>query len=403
MDEKTEAPQSPRAAILVVDDESAIRKLCERILSSLGFSVRTADNGEQALSRLKESPADIVLTDLSMPVMDGVRLTEEIRRCHPGTDVIVMTAYPRLETAIPLLRSGAYDYLIKPFDAEVLSAVVDRCFQKRSLSNDLSREKVLRAELEAAYHELQKVEKMKEAFLSRVNHELRTPLAPAVLALESLEKEVTSPTARRMLHTAEANLARLQEILENLLIFAELRRQDFTSYATGVDLGSMLEALVARFRTLAEEKDVRVELTLAGDAREAWGAPKLLETAFKHLLLNAIQFNRRGGVVRVKTSQSGGRIHVFFEDTGIGVPDSQRDRIFDSFYQVAEYLTREVGGLGLGLAIVRRVAEAHGGTVSVSSDGKSGSVFRFELPYRQPFVDRLLATIHKTPNKPGEI
>jgi signal transduction histidine kinase len=107
-------------------------------------------------------------------------------------------------------------------------------------------------------------------------------------------------------------------------------------------------------------------------------------------------------MVRIKSLQSGGRIHVTFEDTGMGVPDSQQDRIFDSFYQVAEYLTREVGGLGLGLAIVRRVAEAHGGTVSVSSDGKSGSVFRFELPFRQPFVDRLLSTIHKTPIQPGD-
>jgi signal transduction histidine kinase len=401
VDETPKDAGGPRAAILVVDDEDAIRRLCERVLSGLGFSVRTADNGEEALARLKESPADIVLTDLSMPVMDGVRLTEEIGRRHPGTDVIVMTAYPRLETAIPLLRSGAYDYLIKPFDGDVLSAVVDRCSQKRRLSTDLSREKVLRAELEATYQELQKVEKMKEAFLSRINHELRTPLAPAVLALESLEKEVSSPTARRMLHTAQANLARLQEILENLLVFAELRRQDFTPYATGVDLGAMLEALVERYRTTAEEKDVRVEISLDREAREAWGAPKLLETAFKHLLLNAIQFNRRGGVVRIRTLQSGGRIHVLFEDTGMGVPDSQQDRIFDSFYQVAEYLTREVGGLGLGLAIVRRVAEAHGGTVSVSSDGKSGSVFRFELPFRQPFVDRFLATIHKTPIPPG--
>ena len=108
------APQDsggPRAAILVVDDENAIRRLCERVLSGLGFSVRTAGNGEEALARLKESPADIVLTDLSMPIMDGVRLTEEVGRRHPGTDVIIMTAYPRLETAIPLLRSGAYDYL----------------------------------------------------------------------------------------------------------------------------------------------------------------------------------------------------------------------------------------------------------------------------------------------------
>ncbi len=382
--------------VLVVDDEETIRRICGRILQEMGLTVVGAENGERALELLKETPVDIVLTDLSMPVMDGMRLTEEIRRRHSGVDVIIMTAYPRLETAIPLLREGAYDYIIKPFDKDFLSAVVNRCLQKRRLSTDLSREKILRAELEAAYQELQKLEKMKEAFLSRVNHELRTPLSPAVLALESLEKEVSTPAARRMLQTAQVNLGRLQEIVENLLVFAELRRDNFTGYASSVDLGKMLEGLVARYRATAQEKEVRVELAVDEDSREVWGSPKLLETAFKHLLLNAIQFNRKGGSVRVNVRRVGTRTHVLFEDSGIGIPKSLQARIFDSFYQVAEYLTREVGGLGLGLAIVRRVVEAHGGTIRAESDGETGSVFHVELPYRDPFIDRIIDTIQKT-------
>jgi signal transduction histidine kinase len=394
-------PEEPKAAapaehILVVDDEETIRRLCGRFLQGSGLSITTAENGEAALARLKEKTADIVLTDLSMPVMDGMRLAEEIRRKHPGVDVIVMTAYPRLETAIPLLREGVYDYLIKPFDKDLLTMVVNRCLEKRRLSTELSREKILRSELEAAYQELQKLEKMKEAFLSRINHELRTPLSPAVLALESLEKEVSNPLARKMLQTVQINMGRLQEIVENLLVFAELRRENFTTYATSVDLPAMVKTLQERYHGLVSEKGVSVDVAISPDAREIWGAPKLLETAFKHLFLNAVQFNRKGGTVRIKARRAGGRAHVLFEDSGIGIPRDQQSQVFDSFYQVAEYLTREVGGLGLGLAIVKRVVEAHGGTVRVDSDGETGSVFHVELPFREPMVDRILETIEKS-------
>lgn len=396
-EEKPDAARKPEH-ILIVDDEETIRRLCVRYLQGMNLTIATAENGEAALASLKKQPADIVLTDLSMPVMDGMRLTEEIGRRFPGTDVIIMTAYPRLETAIPLLRGGAYDYLIKPFDKDFLTTVMNRCLQKRRLSTDLSREKILRSELEAAYQELQKLEKMKEAFLSRVNHELRTPLAPAILALESLEQSVDYPV-KKMVQTVQANLARLQEIVENLLIFAELRRDDFSAYATGVDLPALLEGILARYRTLAEEKGLSIQISIDPETREIWGAPKLLETAFKHLLLNAIQFNRKGGTVRIKAKRSGGRAHILVEDTGIGIPKDQQAQVFDSFYQVAEYLTREVGGLGLGLAIVRRVMEAHGGSVRVDSDGETGSVFHIDLPFREPMVDRLLQTLEKSSDR----
>jgi signal transduction histidine kinase len=399
MAEAKEAQSKPTEHILIVDDEDAIRKICARILQGLGFSTSWAGDGEEALARLKEKPADVVLTDLSMPVMDGMRLSEEVRRRHPGTDIIIMTAYPRLETAIPLLRDGAYDYLIKPFDKDYLSSVMNRCLQKRRLSTELSREKILRSELEAAYQELQKLEKMKEAFLSRVNHELRTPLAPTILALESLEKEVSGSSAHKMFQTVQANIARLQEVVENLLVFAELRRENFTTYATSVDLPVMLQTLVDRYKFLLDEKRLKLSMAVDEDVREIWGAPKLLETALRHLLLNAIQFNRREGEIRIRAKRSGGRAHIVVEDTGIGIPKEQQDHVFDSFYQVAEYLTREVGGLGLGLAIVRRVVEAHGGSVRLDSDGRTGSVFHVELPFREPTVDKILQTIEKSSDR----
>lgn len=117
--------------ILVVDDESNVRTVCQRVLGSLGFKILLASDAKEALSYFTNGPPDLVLTDISMPGQSGIELLQEIKRRHPDCDVVIMTAFPNLETALPAIRSGAFDYLVKPFDQTELKAVVTRCFEKR--------------------------------------------------------------------------------------------------------------------------------------------------------------------------------------------------------------------------------------------------------------------------------
>ena len=108
-----------------------------------------------------------------------------------------------------------------------------------------------------------------------------------------------------------------------------------------------------------------------------------METAFKHLLLNAIQFSPRESAVRIEVRNARDGCRISFTDQGIGIPQDKLSAVFDSFYQVADYLTREVGGLGLGLAIVRRIVETHGGTIQVSSRQGEGSTFTMVFPQQR--------------------
>ncbi|MBI3507552.1 MAG: response regulator [Proteobacteria bacterium] len=149
--------------ILVVDDESQIRTLCERGLKKAGYEVRLCSDGEEALAALSED-WDIVLSDLSMP--GKVSGTELLRRAKAlGTaDVILMTGSPEIDTVIEALHGGAYDYLIKPFHIEVLERTVKRCLETRRLSKELAREKALRAELSQAYAKLSQMEKVRSVF-----------------------------------------------------------------------------------------------------------------------------------------------------------------------------------------------------------------------------------------------
>ncbi len=149
--------------ILVVDDEEAIRDLCSQVLAAAGHDISTAESGEAAVPRLGEG-WDIILTDLMMPgAMDGNELVRRARAIG-NMDVLVMTAYPALDSAVQAIKGGAFDYILKPFSLEALLTAVQRCVDKRQLSRELARERALRAELEQAYTRLARMEKVREIF-----------------------------------------------------------------------------------------------------------------------------------------------------------------------------------------------------------------------------------------------
>ena len=157
------AEKKPAARILVVDDESGILDICSQVLRRAGFEVSTASNGEEAVGRLHEN-WDLVLTDLTMPgTVDGNDLVWRTR-ASGNADVILMTGYPALDTAVQAIKGGAFDYLIKPFSVDTLLMAVKRCVDKRELSHELAREKILREELDQAYTALAKMEEVRETF-----------------------------------------------------------------------------------------------------------------------------------------------------------------------------------------------------------------------------------------------
>jgi len=121
--------------ILIVDDEEPVRKICMRSLTPLGYVVETAENAEQALEYFKKQPFNLVITDYLMPgALDGLALGQEIKRCYPETQIILMTAFPAVDTAVGTLRMGALDYLVKPFEQAELIRCVKGCFEKRVIA-----------------------------------------------------------------------------------------------------------------------------------------------------------------------------------------------------------------------------------------------------------------------------
>jgi len=373
-----EMPKSVR--ILIVDDEAPIRELCRRALKDTGAAVETASGTEEALALLHSGTFDIIITDIQMKdPRAGVTLTEEARSRWPETDILIMTGQPSLETAISTLKTGATDYLIKPFSMPQLQTIVSKLLGMRRLRRELECQKLLYQKLTEDYAVLQKLEQLKSGLIGRVSHELRTPVTIAIMATANIKDEL-SPFGLIIYTKLDSALRRMQSTVEDLLLFAQTQDDDFQITKSDVDLWPMLERLIADYRPLWEERGLLVELILEGERRPLLADAELMKAAFSRLLLNAINFNRKGGSISILVRYEPEQTAFVFTDTGEGIPPQEQSLIFDGLYQVADHMTRKVGGLGVGLAIVRRILEAHGGSITVKSIPGTGSTFTILLP-----------------------
>lgn len=351
--------------VLIAEDDPSCRALTARIIRELGHTPLTADGEAAALSLFRSEDCALVLADLAMEKADsGLRVATEVRRLRPGTPVILMTGRPGTDTAIPGLRAGACDYLIKPFRPRELENSI-----RRALADD---------------RPLAKVEHMREAMHALVCHELRTPLCAAEMAAHLLAGAEPGPDAARTQELLTRNLARLRVTVEEFLLHAKLAEGRVRAAPRPADLLALVRREVDGVRPLAEERGLALTLEVTGAARPAPLDSDLAAQAVRQLLLNAVRFNRDAGAVRVAVSFEADAALVSVRDDGPGIPLAELGRVFDPFYQAEDHLTRRIGGLGLGLTIVRLAMDAQGGSVHTASAPGEGSRFTLAFPVREP-------------------
>ena len=151
-----------------------------------------------------------------------------------------------------------------------------------------------------------------------------------------------------------------------------------------VDLAALCRDEAEKLKPLWQPRGLKVDILIPADLPAVSGDRALLARALEHLIHNAVLFNREGGTVTLAAEVRDGSVYLSVSDTGEGIPPEEFERVFDSFYQIANYLTRKVGGLGLGLAITRSIVEAHGGHIGVTSKLGEGTTFRVRLPVTAP-------------------
>ena len=237
--------------------------------------------------------------------------------------------------------------------------------------------------LAAAERDLQTLDSLKANLVSTISHELRTPLVSVRGYADMLSGGRLGPLSETQQQAADVmlrNVDRLMEIIENVLTYSALENQDASFQPQSVNLNLALTSVVRHHHAAAAQRDVTLDLDFGGQVFEIVADPQHLSTLFTQLITNAIKFNTAGGRVSIMVSRVEGGVEIRIGDTGIGIAPERLQKIFERFYQVDSSRTRRYGGLGLGLAIARRIVLIHGGTIEVQSRQGEGTIFVIRLP-----------------------
>jgi hypothetical protein len=378
--------------LLVVDDEAAqVQALCHT-LQDEGYSVKGFTSGATALGTLHAGAFDIVLTDLTMPGMDGIAFLNAARAIDPALVGIVMTGHGTIATAVEAMKAGALDYILKPFDLRVILRVLARTQAMLRLRREnaalLERLSARTEELEAANRDLSVANRELEAFSDSVSHDLRSPLRTIDGLLRVVQEDFGDgipPEARRHLETVAAQASRMSELTEDLLRLSRLGREPLSKHP--VDIRGLVQQVVDELRAAepARQVDIRIGKLPAAEAD-----PSLLRQVWVNLVANALKFTRRrenalieiGGAAQAgdKGRGPGGAEHKLYSirDNGAGFDPRRAERLFGIFQRL--HAAKDFEGTGVGLSITRRVIERHGGTIWAESEPDKGAAFYFTLP-----------------------
>jgi len=379
---------APIARLLIVDDESAqVIALC-RTLEIEGYATSGAGSGPEALAVLRTaavdraSPFDVLITDLMMPDIDGIALLRAAQETDPDLVGLVMTGHGTIDTAVEAMKSGALDYILKPFNLRTILPVLSRALGVRRLRLEnaalLQRVANRTTELEAANRELQRANKELEAFTYSVSHDLRQPLNGVIGFAEFLVSEKPGPLNARQkefldnIHRGGQQLLRLTD---DLLNFSRLGQQPLERET--VSVGTMVQEILHQLRDAEPHRNVELRVSALPDAR---ADPALLRQVLVNLLSNAFKFTRLvpDAVIEVAGRQREGECTYNIRDNGAGFDMRKAQRLFAIFQRL--HSERDFEGNGVGLSIAQRIVERHGGRIWAEATVGQGAKFTFTLP-----------------------
>ena len=427
--------ESDKVKLLLVDDNEANLVAMQATLEELGEEMVLADSGKKALRLLLDDEFAAVLLDVDMPMLDGFEVAALMRQVNKlqHTPIIFLTALYQNESHVfKGYALGAVDYILKPFEPEILKAKVrffidlyrkrmeiqrqsellretnqkldnlnltlerrveERTGRLREAVADLEREIAERKRVEKEREELlvrersaraeaERANRLKDEFLATLSHELRTPMNSILGWITVLNNDRTNmETTARALETIERNAKVQAQLIEDILDVSSIITGKFQLQTEPITLDPIVHAAAEMLRPAMEAKNLTLRLEMQGEPVPVLGDATRLQQAVWNLLSNAVKFSAAAQEVVVTLQQEPEVVRLRVRDSGQGISPDFLPYVFDRFRQADGSTTRKHGGLGLGLAIVRHIVESHGGRVSAESKGSGqGATFTISLP-----------------------
>ena len=383
------------AKILVAEDNTDMRQYVTRLLRK-HYTVEAVADGQAALDAIRAERPDLVLSDIMMPRMDGFELLRELRT-HPDTStipVIFLSARAGEEARIEGMARHADDYLVKPFSSrELLTRVsthlaLARVRRESEIALRESEEKYRNSfeREKAARYDVEKAMRMKDNFLATLSHELRTPLNPVLLIASDAVTNTDIPEfVRKDFEVILKNVEVEVRLIDDLLDLSRITHGKLHLNLRTVDAHTVLQEALQTVQSQILTKGIQTTVDLRTEHHIISADSVRLQQIFWNVLRNAVKFTPEQGRISIETfpADKGTRFGVTISDSGIGMTAEELSNLFSAFSQGEHIKNRAAnyGGMGLGLAISKKLVEIHSGSIRAVSDGRGrGSSFTIEFP-----------------------
>jgi two-component system, sensor histidine kinase and response regulator len=376
--------------ILVVDDEWLPLSVVSRVLINEGYEVDQATNMEEAKKKIAVTDYVVIITDMNMPDTSGSQIVKTLKRIKPNTEIIVMTGYGTLDTAVDCMRAGAIDFIIKPPKRKQLKDAVAKTIQKKEISHE---NLMLRG-----------LNEMKDKFLTLVSHELRTPLTLIYGYLTILQRQSFDFSEEQvgLLNIVMKSSKQLISLVNNIQTIAQADSGEMKIHYQSLQPDKLLSDVLAEMKASLNKRKLNIQM-VAPEGMEAFSGDRIrLHQSLSELVQNSVRNTKDGGEIVLGAKQEDGTVIFSVRDNGIGISEEEQGKIFEPFYEIADVELHTTssskfggGGMGIGLPLVKRVVEAHGGTIRLDSALGKGACFEIVLPagitpVKNGFHDKLL-------------
>jgi signal transduction histidine kinase len=346
--------------ILFIDDEDIVLRSCRRIFASSDYEIDTAQSGEEGLSKAINEDYDIVVTDLKMPGIGGLEVLSRLRKVRPDTTVIIFTGYASVDTAREALKSGAFDYIPKPFTPEEIREVIKNALEARAGKQ--------RSMLD---------------LMAIVSHELKSPLSALHTTASTLYKGYfgqLSPEQMKILETIIRNCEYLEDIIRSYLDLSKMELDQLEAFLEEIDF---VKDVVEDVLNLPEITHSGKKMKITRDFSEEVkinGDPRLLKILVRNLINNAIKYGYEGTEIKLRLEKKGPEMIFSVHNQGVGIKPEDGPRLFRKFERLKQPGTEGVKGSGLGLYICKKIVDSHKGRIWFESEPGQWVTFYVALP-----------------------
>lgn len=370
--------------VLVCDDEPGMRMGVSRALrdfsvivpdisDTVRFAVEMAESGEQAIEMIEASPPDILLLDHKLPGISGLDVLDRIAEQKIEMLTIMITAYASIETAVRATKQGAYDFLAKPFTPAELKGAVRKAAEHVIVAKQ-------------ARKLAQEKRQVRFQFISVLAHELKSPLGAVEGYLQVIRDHSAGDDPKTYDHMVDRCLNRLgymRKMILDLLDLTHIESGQRTRDMRELDVAQVARIAIESALPQANERKIAIELHANGQVMLFADANEI-EIVMNNLVSNAVKYNRDAGKVDVYITEDERDVEISVTDTGIGMTEEECAKLFQDFVRIKNKKTRDIMGSGLGLSIVRKIAQAYHGTAVVKSQPDLGSTFTVTLRKEAP-------------------